>query len=89
MPYEAGELVRKDPERADAMAFYVFRNWVDTPAHVRGGRIARVTWCYNGTEASSWEADLCPAGRSVDDVAALIDELKVVNRHTCIPAVLS
>ena len=60
---EPGEIVRfRDRCRTDVMSFYIFREWTDVPEHIRAGRIARLTWCYNGTPSSGWEADITSAG---------------------------
>ena len=70
-----GDIVRyRDRDRGDMMSYYVFREWSGVPQSPRGGRIAILTWCWNGRDASSWEADITWAGPVDRDMLALMIE---------------
>lgn len=60
-----GDVVTKHPGRsiADPMACYIFDGWSDTLPSPIGGRVATLTWCYNGHASSAWESDLTFVGR--------------------------
>ena len=55
---QPGDTVIKHGRSEGPMARYRFEGWCDVPAHIRGGRVAALTWLYNGTPASGWESDL-------------------------------
>jgi hypothetical protein len=88
--YQPGDLVRiRDRRPDDVMAWYVFRGWSDARPHPRAGRIARLAWSYNGTDGSSWEADMAPDATDPETVRATITAahaLNPCNRATAVVA---
>ena len=78
--FTKGDIVIKGDRQADdAMAYFIFDEWSDTRPSNHAGRIADLTWAFNGTSSCSWERDIRPSPLSRDEVKALVEARQAEN----------